>query len=260
MAAMLVDTHCHLNHDQFHGDSESAVLRAQEAGVSRLVVVGYDLDSSEIAVSLATEIPSVFAVVGIHPHDARNYGPNAEIRVRELAAAPRVVAIGEIGLDFHYDFPPVTDQRTAFRAQLAVAHELGMPVVIHCRDAYGETLEELERWTRRGLSGVMHCWGGSADQADRAVSIGLLLGFGGVLTFKNADDIRKIASNAPLGNVVLETDAPYLAPVPFRGKRNEPAYTRIVAEKFAELRSLNLEEVAEATTANAERLFPKLAQ
>src|SRR5262249_1259874 len=160
----------------------------------------------------------VFAVVGVHPHDARDYSPHLGGRIRDLASHPKVVAIGEIGLDYHYDFSPVDAQKKAFLAQLEIASDMELPVVIHCREADDDTLDALEPWLETGHNGVMHCWAGSSQQAERAVSMGLYLGFGGILTFKNSEETRVIARSVPLDRVLLETDAPYLAPVPYRGK------------------------------------------
>jgi TatD DNase family protein len=255
----LIDTHCHLNHEQLLDDVDEAVARAHAADVREMIMVGYDLESSRSAVDLAHRIPSVFAAVAIHPHDSRHYDDSAEAELRELAADSRVIAIGEIGLDYHYDFSPREDQFRAFRAQIALANESGLPIIIHCREAYDDVLSLLETEKSEGMGCVMHCWAGNEVEANRALALGCYLGFGGVLTFKNADENRRVAAAAPLGRVLVETDAPYLAPVPYRGKRNEPAYTRLVAEKFAEIRGLNLQSIAAATTDNAMRVFPRLS-
>jgi len=249
-----IDTHCHLNHEHFAADLHDVLARAAEAGVERMVVVGFDLASSEAAVRLVREHPALTAAVGIHPHDARHYGPEAEVRLRELAADPSVAAIGETGLDFHYDFSPRDAQRRALLAQLALARERDLPVVFHCREAYPELLDVLESQGRR-VAGVMHCWAGSCREAERALALGLYLGFGGALTFKNAEETRAVAAAAPLERLLLETDAPYLAPVPHRGRRCEPAHLRLTAEKLAEIRGVPLADLADATTANALRLF-----
>lgn len=254
----LIDTHCHLNHEQFQEDVDGAVARAQAAAVREMIVIGYDLESSRSAVEIARRIPSAFATVGIHPHDSRRYDKAAEAELARLVSDPRVVAVGEIGLDYHYDFSPREDQFRAFRAQIALADQAGLPIIIHCREAYDDvlTLLEVEMPARMGC--VLHCWAGNEAEAERALALGCTFGFGGVLTFKNAEEIRQVAAAAPLDRVLLETDAPYLAPVPHRGRRNEPAYARLVAERLAELREKPLEEVAAATTANALRVFPRM--
>lgn len=253
---MLIDTHCHYNHKRFAEDTEDAIARAQEAGVQQMIVVGYDLDSSEQAVALAGAHPgTLFAAVAVHPHDAQHWNAETEARIRELAARPGVVAIGEIGLDFHYDFSPREDQYVAFRAQMRMAKALKLPVIIHCREAYPETLAVLAEEGIAEIGGVMHCWAGNVAEAQQAVALGMKLGFGGTLTFKNAEEVRASALAVPSEALLVETDAPYLAPMPHRGKRNEPAYTRLVAEKLAELRGLPFDEIASLTTANARDLF-----
>ncbi|HZO88194.1 MAG TPA: TatD family hydrolase [Chthonomonadaceae bacterium] len=258
---MLIDTHCHLNHERFAGDVPACLERAQQADVRQMIVVGYDLASSEQAVALAEAYPGVlFAAVAVHPHDARTWSQEAAARLRALAQNPRVVAIGEIGLDFHYDFAPRPAQYEAFRAQMRLAREVGLPVIIHCREAYPETLDVLAEEGIGEVGGVMHCWAGTLPDAERAVGLGMALGFGGTLTFKNAEEVRAVAASVPLEALLVETDAPYLAPVPHRGKRNEPAYVRLVAAKLAEVRGRPLEEVAAITTGNAHRLFPRLAE
>ncbi|HZT43388.1 MAG TPA: TatD family hydrolase [Chthonomonadaceae bacterium] len=257
---MLVDTHCHLNHAKFADDVPACLERALAAGVQQMIVVGYDLESSEQAVALAeAHAPTVFAAVAVHPHDAKSWNEDTARRLQELAYHLRVVAIGEIGLDFHYDFSPRPDQLAAFRAQMALARETGLPVIIHCREAYPETLQVLSEEGADETGGVMHCWAGTVEEAERTVAIGLNLGFGGTLTFKNAEEVRACALAAPLESLLVETDAPYLAPMPYRGKRNEPAYTRLVAEKLADLRGLTFDEIARLTTGNAHRCFPRLA-
>ena len=257
---MLIDTHCHFNNARFAEDLEASIARAEAAGISQMIVVGADLESSEQAVELAERYPGIlFAAVGIHPHDAKHWDAAAAARLRTMAEHPRVVAIGEIGLDFHYDYSPRDAQYAAFRAQMQIVRESELPVIIHCREAYPETLQVLSEEGADDTGGVMHCWAGTPIEAESVVALGLALGFGGTLTFKNAEDIRIAAQNAPLESLLVETDAPYLAPVPHRGKRNEPAYTRLVAEKLAELRGLSLPEIAALTTANAHRVFPKLS-
>ena len=257
---MLIDTHCHFNHERSAGDIPESVQRAKEWDVSQMIVVGYDLPSSERAVALSEEYPqTLFAAIGVHPHDSNTWDAATEKRLRELADHPHVVAIGEIGLDFHYDFSPRDAQYAAFRAQMALARDSELPVIIHCREAYPETLQVLSDESADDTGGVMHCWAGTPEQADQVVALGLMLGFGGTLTFKNAEDVRTAAQNVPVETLLVETDAPYLAPVPHRGKRNEPAYTRLVAEKLAELRGLTFAEIAALTTANARRVFPRLA-
>ena len=255
---MLIDTHCHFNHERL-SDIEDCLERAAEAGVTQMIVVGFDLTSSRCAVALTEQYPGVlFAAVGVHPHDSKDWSSETEAELRDLCANERVVAVGEIGLDFHHDFSPRDAQEIAFQAQMKLAAEVGLPVVIHCREAYPETLKILAETGIEAMGGVMHCWAGSPEEAQQTVGLGMSLGFGGTLTFKNADAIREAAANIPTERILLETDAPYLAPMPYRGKRNEPAYSRIVAEKMAEVRGVSLPEIADLTTQNAQRLFTRL--
>lgn len=255
----LIDTHCHFNHKQFADSVPQALERALAAGVRQMIVVGYDMPSSEQAVRLSEQYAgTLFATVGVHPHDAKDWNDAAEKRLRELSDHPHVVAIGEIGLDYHHNFSPRDAQATAFRAQMRIARDMGLPVVIHCREAYADTLQILSDEGADDTGGVMHCWAGNVGQADQTIALGLSLGFGGTLTFKNAQEVRDAAQRMPLENLLIETDAPYIAPVPHRGKPNEPAYTRLVAEKLAELRGMNLPELALLTTGNARRVFPRL--
>jgi TatD DNase family protein len=254
---MFIDTHCHLNHERLRDDLAECLERAIAADVRKMIVVGYDAPSSEEAVKLSlAHAGTLYAAIGIHPHDATTWNDAIAARFRALACTDAVVAIGEIGLDFYRDLSPREQQYRAFQAQLQLAEELNLPVIIHCREAYEETLAIL---ASHPLPGVMHCWGGTPEQARWATSLGLALGFGGTLTFPSAHNVRDSATCVALEHLLLETDAPYLAPVPYRGKRNEPAFTRLVAEKLAALRGLDLDLVASITTQNAYRLFPKLA-
>jgi TatD DNase family protein len=256
---LLIDTHCHFNHEKFADDIPQAIQRAQEAGVGQMIVVGFDMDGSEAAVRMSEEYPGVlYAVIGVHPHDSKDWNEASEARLRVLSDHPHVVAIGEIGLDYHYDFSPRDAQERAFRAQMKLARDVGLPVVIHCREAYEDTLQILSEEGADETGGVMHCWAGTVHEADKTIALGLALGFGGTLTFKNADEVRDAAQRVPLESLLVETDAPFLAPMPHRGKRNEPAYTRLVAEKLASLRGLTLPELARLTTGNAHRVFPRL--
>jgi len=259
MKSMIVDTHCHLNHEKLAVQLSEVMERATKAGVGQMVVVGFDMASSEEAVRLAEAYPGVlYAVVGVHPHDARDWDAPSEQRLRTLAEHPHVVAIGEIGLDYHYDYSPREAQSHAFKAQMQVAREASLPVVIHCREAYADTLQILSDEGVDTIGGVMHCWAGTVTEANQTVALGMALGFGGTLTFKSAEEIREAARQVPLESLLLETDAPYLAPVPHRGKTNEPAFTHLVAQKMAELRGITLPEIARLTTANAHRIFPRL--
>jgi TatD DNase family protein len=258
---MLIDTHCHLNHARMAEDVVESLARAEVAGVERMITVGYDLESSREALRLAEAYPNrVCASVGVHPHDAKHWDAEAEVWMREAALHPGVVAIGEIGLDFHYDFSPRPAQFEVFRAQMRLAQAHKMPVILHCREAYPETLSVLAEAEFRDVRGVMHCWAGSVEQALHTAKLGYALGFGGTLTFKNAQEVRDSAQAVPLETLLVETDAPYLAPMPHRGKRNEPAYTRLVAERLAELRGLSFEALARLTAQNALRVFARMQE
>ncbi len=259
MTLRIIDTHCHLNHERLYEARAALIDRAREAGVTTIVNVGFNMASSLQAVEIAEEgIGDCWAVIGVHPHDAAEFGPEAEAELVRLAQHPRVAAIGEIGLDYYRDLSPRDLQERAFRAQIRVARECELPVVIHCREAYADTLAILADEGAGDLGGVMHCWAGTAAHSQQTVAIGLALGIGGTLTFKNAANVRSAAADAPLESLLLETDAPYLAPTPHRGEQNEPAYTRLVAERLAELRGLELSEIARLTTANALRVFSRL--
>jgi TatD DNase family protein len=248
----LIDTHCHLNHADLASDWRAIVERAKAAGVGRMIVVGCDISSSEAAVRMAGESPGVFAAVGVHPHEASGYGDTTTDELSSLLACSRVVALGEIGLDFHYDLSPRDAQIRAFRAQLALARAHGAPVIVHCRDAYDETLAALEE---ARVAGVVHCWTGTAEQAERAVALGLYLGFTGIVTFKRAEQVRGAARIVPEDRLLVETDAPYLAPVPHRGERNEPAFLPLIVRALAAVRDAEPGKIAVESTANAERLF-----
>ncbi|MGQ9513351.1 TatD family hydrolase [Thermodesulfitimonas sp.] len=258
MATELTDTHCHLDDERYKADRAAVIERARAAGVTRLVTVGYDLASSRRAGELAAALPGVYAVVGVHPHDAAGVPLNYLEELRRLARAPRVVAIGEIGLDFYRDLSPRSVQREVFVAQLHLARELGLPVVIHCREAHGEVYEILRR-EAVGISGVMHCFSGGWEEAKRFLALGFYLSIAGPVTFTGARRPVEVVRQMPLERLLLETDAPYLPPVPHRGKRNEPAYLIYTAQKVAAIRGISLEELAAATTANAVRLFGLLA-
>ncbi|GAB4468149.1 MAG: TatD family hydrolase [Armatimonadaceae bacterium] len=257
--ASLLDTHVHFNHDVLGKELPDVIRRAEAVGVERFVVVGFDLPSSEKAVAQAEADSRIYAVVGVHPHSAKEWNAEAAARLREWAQHPRVVAIGEIGLDFYRDLSPRSDQYRAFREQLALAGEVGMPVVIHCRDAYPETLDLLE--SEAGDTPILlHCFAGSREDAERAWAHGWYLGVGGTVTFKRNTELREIVRDAPETSLLLETDAPYLTPEPHRGKfPNEPRYIPLVAACIASTRSTTTEQVARFTTANAERFFPRLA-
>ena len=255
MPSIYFETHCHLNHAQFAADHEAALLRARAAGVRELLLIGYDLPSSQAAARMARPEDRLYFTAGIHPHDAEAWNAEAERELRALLARPGALAVGEIGLDFYRNLSPRDAQYAAFRAQLDLAVELGLPIVVHTRESVTESLDVLEPYAAAGLTGIMHCWSGTPDEARRAVELGFVLGIGGVLTYKNPGSLPEVVAQVPLESLVLETDCPYLTPVPYRGKRNEPAYLPLVAERLAELRGVSVEAVAATTRGAALRLF-----
>jgi TatD DNase family protein len=250
----LTDSHCHLDHEQFHEDREAVIDRARAAGVECMMAIGTgdgppDL---EAGIRLADRYPFIYATVAVHPHEASKATEETFARLRELARHPKVLAIGEMGLDYHYDFSPRQVQREVFERQLGLAAEARKPIVIHTREAWADTLEVLRsRW--RG-EGIMHCFTGDEAQAREALDLGFYLSFGGVLTFPKAESVRQAARIAPQDRILVETDCPYLAPVPRRGKRNEPAFIVDTARRLAEVRGCAPEAIAEQTTRNFQHL------
>jgi TatD DNase family protein len=253
-APPLVDTHAHLTDRRYAGDLAAVLGRARAAGVGAIVVVGYDLASSRAAVDLASRHDHLWAAVGIHPHDARDAGEAALAEIEALAAGPRVVAIGECGLDFYRHLSPPADQERAFAAQLDLAARLDLPVVVHSREAMAETLEILARHPLPA-GGVMHCFDGTAADARRAVELGFYLSCAGPLTYRRDPTLAQALAAAPLERLVVETDCPYLSPAGHRGERNEPANVSAVAAALARVRGLDEDAVARATTRNAAALF-----
>jgi len=259
----IIDSHCHLQDPKFDGDGQAVVQRAHEAGISALVVVGYDLDSSRRAVAMAGSLENVYATVGVHPHDSKTLTPSDSDALARLAHDPRVVAIGEIGLDFYRNLSPPDHQRQAFREQLDLARTLRLPVVIHARNAGDEAFEILSahaestkpEWPAHRPLGVMHCFAGDLALALRYIEIGFLISIAGAVTYPNAEQTRAVARDVPLPSMVIETDAPYLTPQSRRGQRNEPAYIIETVRFISELRSEPLQVIAESTSANAARLF-----
>lgn len=250
----MTDTHCHLNHHSFSPDLDKVIRRARDAGISGMVVIGYDLPSSEAAIEIAEQHSGVWATVGIHPHDASQCSHSAMAAIRELAQHPKVVAIGETGLDFYYNHSSRESQFSALEQHLELAVEQQLPVVFHCRDAYSELLARVR--TCRGLRGIVfHCWDGSVQETESAVELGAYFGIGGMVTFRKLNNMQLALPHIPRDRLLLETDAPYLAPVPMRGRRNEPAFLPHVATTVAQLLDLSPSDVEKVTDANAARLF-----
>jgi TatD DNase family protein len=256
---MFIDSHAHIDGDDFDNDREAVIERAHAAGVSVILNVGTGDPHSgalERAVELGKAHKNVYTAIGTHPHDARLYDDAAEEKIKNLINDEHVIAWGEIGLDFHYDNSPRDVQLEVFKRQLRAARECDLPVVIHTREAETETIEilrsEYEGAQRRG---VFHCFSGSMDLAQRAIEIGFMISFSGIVTFKKAEELRAVAKQVPLDRLLIETDCPYLTPIPYRGKRNEPAYVVEVARCLAGLHGVELEEMARITTDNFNRFF-----
>ena len=251
---MLVDSHAHIQLDKYDADREPVLARAREAGVHAMLVVGFDLQTSRDAIALAEEHTEVYATVGMHPHDAKDLNDETLQTFRGLTFHAKVIALGEMGLDYYRDLSPRSLQKTAFERQLDLAEELDFPIVIHNREAYHDILPILQ--ARHGwIRGVMHCFSGDVEIMRQTLDLGLYVGIGGPVTYRKFHDLQAVARDVPADRLLVETDCPWLAPQFRRGKRNEPAYVRATAEKIAELRGVSLEEVGESTTQNFERLF-----
>jgi TatD DNase family protein len=250
-ALSFFDTHAHLHDDAFAGDRAAVLARARAEGVGRFLAVGTDPEASTAAVALATAETDVYAAVGIHPHDAASADATALDRIAVLARAREVVAVGEIGLDYYRDLSPRPAQAHVLRAQLALARELGKPVLLHCREAHADLLAALEAEGAPALGGIMHCFSGDLAVARRCLDLGLLISIAGPITYPNARRLAEVVRTLGLDRLVLETDCPYLPPQPWRGKRNEPAYLPVTAARVAELTGVAPAVVAERTTANA---------
>ncbi len=252
---MIFDSHTHLNAEQFRGEEAAVVTRAQELGVSKMAVVGFDSPTIEKSLELNQQFPGVYSIIGWHPTEAGSYTATVEKQLEKQLELPKVVAYGEIGLDYHWMEDPKEVQERVFRRQIAVAKEHGLPISIHMREATEDTYRILKDEDVRDIGGIMHSYSGDLEWAQRFLDLGMHISFSGVVTFKKALDVQEAAAGVPLERLLVETDAPYLAPMPYRGKRNEPGYTFYVAEKIAQLRGMATEEVAKITWENAHRLF-----
>lgn len=254
----LVDSHCHLDDERFDADRDQVVQRAVDAGIGSILTIGtgHGPPDLEAAIRLAERYSCVYATVGVHPHDAAKATAESPRRVAELLRHPWVVALGEIGLDYHYDFAPRDTQRGLFVEQLRIARNARRPIVIHTREAWDDTLALLEEhWKPAGLGGIMHCFSGGPQQARQCLDLGFHLSFGGIVTFPKATEVQEAARLVPLDRLLVETDSPYLAPVPHRGKRNEPAFIVHIARHLATLRGQSFEDLAAATTCNFNNLL-----
>ena len=241
----------------FEADRPGVIQRATDAGVSHLITIGTDIEDSRKAVSIAESHDFIYASVGIHPHDVKDITDtdNFSDTIKHLASNKKVVALGETGLDYHYMHSPAKIQQEHFRLEINVAKSLGLPVIVHSREAKEDTLQILKEENTGTTGGVLHCFSGDMEMANKAMEMGLYISFSGVITFKKAANILDIVKLIPLDRILIETDAPFLTPVPHRGRRNEPAYVKLVAEKIAEVKDISLEELGRAVMSNASRLF-----
>ncbi len=254
---MLIDSHAHIQGKEYAGEVEAVIARAHEAGVEKIIAVGGagDMSSNTEAVGLAKSFPGVYATVGMHPHDAKDVGAEELQELKSLTAEPKVIAVGETGLDYYYDHSPREVQRRVFGQFIHLARETGLPIVVHERDAAQDVADLLRTEGAGKLRGVIHCFTGNYEAARAYLDLGFYISFTGIITFKNAEALRDVVRNVPLERMLVETDSPYLTPVPHRGKRNEPAYVRYVAETVAGLKGVTLEEAARVTTQNVRQLF-----
>jgi TatD DNase family protein len=256
---VLIDSHCHLDFDDFAGEREAVIERARAAGLVRLITISTRTFSFASLCRIAESYPEVFCTVGTHPHNAHEEADVTAKQLEDLARHPKCVGIGETGLDYHYDRTPRHIAAKVFRAHIAAARESGLPIVVHARDADADVAAILRDEMEKGaFTGVLHCFSSSAMLAEAGLSLGLYISFSGILTFKNAQELREIAGCVPLDRLLIETDAPYLAPAPFRGRRNEPAFVAATAGKLAEIKGVPAETLAAQTSANALRLFSKM--
>ncbi|HHX96906.1 MAG TPA: TatD family hydrolase [Clostridia bacterium] len=252
---MYFDTHAHLDDSRFKNDQQEVIERAKTSGVNLIMNIGCSEPSTWYNQALIAKYDFIYAAVGLHPHDARNYNQETAAQLFELAQRPRVRAIGEVGLDYHYDFSPRPQQQKVFREMISLARELGLPLIIHCRQAHQDLLQILKKEKGNQVGGVFHCYSGSWPLAQEIIKLGFKIALGGVVTFHNARKAVEVAREIPLEHLLLETDCPYLTPEPYRGQRNEPAYLVQVAKKIAAIKGITVAEVAEATRINGMRLF-----
>ncbi len=253
-----VDTHAHLNDRAFNRDRPQVIERARNAGVSTIINIGYDLPTTRLAIDLAEQHDDLFATVGLHPHDAKLMNTDLLTRMRDLCAHPKVVAVGETGLDFYRDRSPRPKQVEAFRRMIALAHEVSLPLVIHDRDAHEEVLTILEEERASELGGVLHCYSGGLEWLNEALKLGFAIGIDGPVTYTNADELRSVAASVPLDRLLLETDCPWLTPKGRGRERNEPAFLVDIAARVADVRAMSVSGLAAATVANSLHTFPRL--
>jgi TatD DNase family protein len=252
---MLVDTHTHLNAPQFDEDRQAVIARALDAGVSRMINIGFNRETIPTSMRLAVDYEFIYTAVGWHPQDAISMLPEDLEWIEELCKHPKTVAIGEIGLDYYWDTSPKEIQQQVFREQIRLARRIGKPIIIHNRDAHEDIVRLLKEEHASDVGGVMHCFSGSQENAKQCLDMNFFISFGGPITFKNAKQPKEVLHKVPMDRLLLETDCPYLTPHPHRGKRNEPSYVTLVAESAAEIKQISYEEISEITTKNAKTLF-----
>ncbi|MBE0585700.1 MAG: YchF/TatD family DNA exonuclease, partial [Desulfofustis sp.] len=252
---LLVDSHAHLDSGQFENDRVETIQRASENGISHILTIGCDLDSSAKNIAIAEQFENIYAAVGVHPHDATQLDNQALDKLRSMLIHPKVVALGEIGLDYYLDRSPRDIQRKAFRQQIQLARDIGKPIIVHDRDAHDEVLQILEAENATEIGGVLHCFSGDLTMAGRCLELGFYLSFPGTITYPKNEVLRDIVKAVPIDRMLVETDCPYLSPQKFRGQRNEPAHVRHTAEKLAEIKGLTIEDVARVTSRNCQDLF-----
>ena len=255
MDTLLFDTHCHIDEERFDEDRDQMLARMRENGVGSCVCVGSDMETSRRSVAFAEKTPGVYAAVGIHPHEAKYFKPEDVETLKGWFLRPKVKALGEIGLDYYYDHSPRDIQRDVCAAQLMLGYDADMPVIFHVRDAHGDMLDLMHAQGGKLPKGILHCYSGSWECAREYLKMGFYLSIAGPVTFKKAPSQWEVAQNVPLDRLLIETDSPYLAPEPMRGRRNEPAFVRYVAEKIAALREISFAELAAATTQNAKDIY-----
>jgi TatD DNase family protein len=252
---MFTDTHTHMDSKSFEGDRHEALMRAYEGGVTRIVNIGFNRETIPTTLKLSEDYEFIYAAVGWHPQDSKDMTADDLVEIEELCKRPKVVAIGEIGLDYYWDTSPKEVQHRVFREQIRLARKIGKPIIIHNRDAHQDILTILKEEKAAEVGGIMHCFSGSWETAKACLDMDFHISFGGPVTFKNAKQPKEVLAQVPIERLLIETDAPYLTPHPFRGKRNETGYVRLVAETAAEIRGITLEELAYHTTENAKKLL-----
>lgn len=252
---MLIDTHTHIDMENFADRFDEVMQTAKDYGVEKVVIPGVEPSGFDRIIKLCEEYPDVYGAVGVHPEELNSYNEEAENKIKELLKHKKIIAVGEIGLDYYWDKSQIEKQKEIFERQILIAKQAQKPILVHDREAHLDSFEILKKSNAAETGVVMHCFSGSPEFAQQCINEGFYIAIGGVVTFKNAKKVKEVAKTVPLDKLLLETDAPYMTPVPFRGKENQPAYVKFVAEEIAQLRGVSFEEIAEATTANAKKLL-----